>query len=159
MIYGRHKIKQLRLDVQSMFLSAEQSLMNLPFDVYITETYRTLLTQLCYYAQGRAPIDEVNEVRKAAGLPETRSTAIITHADGIKNRSKHQDKIALDVVPYDANSNRLLWDASEGTWLQLGAIAEQYGFEWGGNWKSNPAATLGWDCPHWEVKDGGNVKL
>lgn len=155
MVYGRAKIGQLAEPARSRFLSAEPDLLGLGFDVYITETLRGILVQIAYFAQGRVSLDELNEIRSAAGLSKLSGRGqIVTNADGIVNRSKHQDGLAIDVVPFDANRGVLLWNAAEGVWLDLGAIAKRHGFEWGGDWKTHPAARLGWDCPHWEIQGG-----
>lgn len=152
MIYGRSRIDKLEPSVKDRFLQAEADLLQLDFDVYITETRRPILVQIAYYAQGRISLSEVNEIRKAANLiPLNQVGGIVTNANGITSRSKHQDGRALDVVPYDPETNKLLWNASEGIWLQLGQIARKHGFQWGGDWKNSPAAVLGWDCPHWEI--------
>ncbi len=152
MVYGRSKIDGLAPEARRRFLEAEADLVQLSFDVFITETRRPILRQLAYFAQGRCGLEEVNQVRSAAGLPALQEAgSVITHADGILKRSKHQDGLALDLVPFEAETGRLLWNAPEGVWLSLGKIARKHGFVWGGDWKSHPAATLGWDCPHWEV--------
>lgn len=152
MVYGRSKIESLSSEAKDRFLAAEPELVQLAFDVYITETRRSLLTQLAYFAQGRVVLEELNALRSAAHLPFREDVGqVVTFADGILKRSKHQDGLALDIVPFEAETGKLLWNAPEGIWLELGSIARKYGFVWGGDWKSHPAAKLGWDCPHWEV--------
>ena len=152
MVYGRSKIEGLRQEAKERFLRAEPRLVQLEFDVYIVETVRSLLVQLAYFAQGRTSTEEVNQIRSAAGLAKISDPApIVTYVDGILKRSKHQEGLALDVVPYEPTTGRILWNASEGMWKRLGEIARESGFAWGGDWKTHPAAALGWDCPHWEV--------
>ncbi len=152
MVYGRSKLEDLSPEVREAFLRAERDLVQLSFDVFITEGYRPILRQLAYFGQGRLSPKELNELRQAAGLPLLEDSGqIVTYADGISRRSKHQDGRALDVVPYEAETGKLLWNAPQGIWLELGQIAKQYGFAWGGDWKTHPAAVLGWDCPHWEM--------
>lgn len=152
MVYGRSKIESLASEAKERFLRAEPDLVQLSFDVCVTETRRSLLTQIAYFAQGRVRIEELNQIRSAAGLsPLSETGSVVTFADGILKRSKHQDGLALDIVPIEAETGRLIWNAPEEVWLELGSIARKHGFVWGGDWKSHPAARLGWDCPHWEV--------
>jgi len=149
MVHGKERINQLDLQAKVAAGEALAELESLPFDVMITETQRSNLRQLAYFAQGRLPQEDVNALRRLDGLAPTTDKGIITQLDGIKYRSKHQDGQAMDVVPM--KDGKLNWNASTDTWLSLGAIAKRHGFKWGGDWKNHPAAVLGWDCPHWEV--------
>jgi len=78
-------------------------------DQYIIfEGLRTTEVQQAYYAQGRKPLDEVNELRKKAGLYLLRSVKdnnIITQT----LISKHMTGLAMDVVPVTGAGNPT-WD-------------------------------------------------
>lgn len=148
MVFGKEKLADLELDTRARATAAIVELDTLPFDIMITETLRPALTQLAYFAQSRLTVYDVNRLRLAAGLPDTKDTGRITNLDGIVNKSEHQRARAMDVVPMLGKA--LHWKAPASTWLKLGEVARKYGFEWGGDWKANPAAELGWDCPHWQ---------
>lgn len=65
--------------------------------------------------------------------------------DGIQKRSKHQDGLAVDVIPYPIN-----WNDINAFYELAGCvktIAKQKGINirWGGDWKSFK------DYPHWEL--------
>lgn len=65
--------------------------------------------------------------------------------DGIKKKSKHQNGLAVDVVPYPIN-----WDNINSFYELAGCIktiARQKGIniKWGGDWQSFK------DYPHWEL--------
>ena len=54
-------------------------------------------------------------------------------------RSKHQDGLAIDLCPYDVwqlnGSDKLMWEADQPVWQQMGAIGERLGLRWGGRWQ------------------------
>jgi peptidoglycan L-alanyl-D-glutamate endopeptidase CwlK len=110
----------------------------------VIETVRTLLVQKAYYAQGRKPLEEINTLRRAAGLweigPEEGKRIITWTLD-----SRHLTGMALDLVPVDIDDS-IMWNAPFETWEKIGSIGEKNGFEWGGRWKER-------DLPHFEVKE------
>lgn len=149
MIKGEEKVSLLVKAAQDKYNKAKPELEKLPFDIIILETLRSTLTQIAYAAQGRLAANDVAVLRGIAGIKGAAGTGVITQLDGIIKRSKHQDGKALDIVPL--KNGAVDWNASEDQWLALGEIARKSGFTWGGDWKNNPAAKLGWDCPHWEI--------
>ena len=68
--------------------------------------------------------------------------------------SRHQDGMAIDVVPYDLfdrdGPDKLDWDTSDPVWLKIGTIAEGLGLRWGGRFHPLNAAGIGWDPGHVE---------
>ena len=97
---------------------------------------RTLEQQKDLYAQGR-----------------TRPGRIVTNLDGINKRSKHQDGLAVDVVPYPID-----WDNRERFVHFAGfvrGIATQMNIKirWGGDWDGdNDLRDQTWmDLPHFEL--------
>lgn len=109
---------------------------------YILETVRTLPVQKAYYAQGRAPIEKINEMRREAGLWEIspeEGKRVITWT----LQSRHLAGMAIDIAPL-TGAGRIAWNAPFETWERIGVIGESCGFSWGGRWKER-------DLPHFEV--------
>lgn len=107
----------------------------------ITETYRDQQTQDAYYAQGRAPLEHVNRLRKAAGLwpiDEEENSRCITWT----RRSNHTSGRAIDIAPLRGNG--IWWTAPADEWEKLGVIGEACGLVWGGRWDVR-------DYPHYEL--------
>ena len=97
---------------------------------------RTLEQQKDLYAQGR-----------------TRPGRIVTNLDGINKRSKHQDGLAVDVVPYPID-----WDNRERFVHFAGFVRGIAGtmnikIRWGGDWDGdNDLHDQSWmDLPHFEL--------
>ena len=104
-------------------------------DIIVTSTLRTKAHQRALYAQGRRPLDEVNTVRKFAGMPPIKESAnrIVTRA----RVSAHETGRAFDVAVMRGASPT--WDAradmnQNGTpeYEELGALGESIGLVWGG---------------------------
>lgn len=125
--------------------------------VAILETVRSEDIQKAYYAQGREHIEDVNELRRKAGLyeiSEKENKNIITNCDGVTHKSNHQARAdgygyAVDIAPVD-NKGRVLWNAPQSVWEHIGKIAEDCGLDWcaggrGAIWGK------GWDSPHFEL--------
>lgn len=89
---------------------------------------RTTEQQAKLYAQGR-----------------TAPGRIVTHADGVKKRSRHQDGVAVDCAFLQLKPGgwTLTWT---GPWPAYGACGEAVGLVWGGRWVS-PV-----DHPHLEQR-------
>lgn len=97
----------------------------------MTEGRRSLKRQQDLYAQGR-----------------TKPGQIVTRADGVRHRSKHQEQgdgthHAVDCV-FVLDRGRVSW---EGPWEAFGAVVRAHGLVWGGDWKLK-------DRPHVEVPIG-----
>lgn len=127
------------------------------FKYRIIEGFRSTAVQKAYYAQGRNNVEVVNEWRRRANLgPITeKANKVITKCDGERVKSKHQSGLAVDIVP--VVDGKLLWETSsekaKELWTHLGQVGKMVGLEWGGDWDKT-ASTLGWDCPHFEMKEG-----
>lgn len=52
--------------------------------------------------------------------------------------SKHQDGLAIDIVPYEIynlhGDDKLNYDANDPIWDKIGIIGESIGLIWGGRW-------------------------
>lgn len=82
-------------------------------DVIFTATFRDAESQDALYAQGR-----------------TAPGKIVTQVRG--GYSFHNFAVAVDFVP--VVGGKAVWDDDE-LWERCGAIAEECGLEWGGNWE------------------------
>jgi len=82
------------------------------------EGYRSTARQKELYAQGR-----------------TKSGSIVTNADGVKNQSKHQSGLAMDL--WIKKGGTITWTAPPGFWDYYGHCCRAKGLEWGGDWKGN----------------------
>lgn len=106
----------------------------------IVWTYRSYAEQAAIYSQGRDPMQKVNDLRRAAGLPlimEPEASRIVTKAK--PGRSWHNWRRALDVVPVDSDvspdfsdKDNPIWNSPH--WEAVGQVGEMLGFEWGGRW-------------------------
>jgi peptidoglycan L-alanyl-D-glutamate endopeptidase CwlK len=82
--------------------------------IEVVQGLRTFAEQDALFAQGR-----------------TKPGKVVTNARG--GQSNHNYGLAVDVVPFtDKKPN---WDAPNSIWVAIGAEAEKFGMEWGGNWK------------------------
>ena len=113
----------------------------------VWEGRRTQAVQEAYFAQGRQPLEEVNTLRKAAGLYLLRSDKD-NYTITWTLKSKHLDGLAMDVLPVDG-AGKATWDYAHykkffGIILSAGMNA---GLECGANW---PADKTDW--PHYEIK-------
>lgn len=122
------------LGVHPALIAAVTKLINQMADagtpIMVTSGVRTLAEQRRLYAQGR-----------------TMPGAIVTNADGIKNRSNHQVHAdgwghAVDVAFLDEHG-KPSW-AETHPWTAMGEAAEALGLKWGGRWP-HP------DRPHLEL--------
>lgn len=88
---------------------------------------------LARLVEARIPVLIINTFRTD---PE-QADAIARHVSWVTH-SKHQDGLAIDLVPYATfilhGESKLDWDASDPVWAQIGAIGEGLGLRWGGRW-------------------------
>jgi peptidoglycan L-alanyl-D-glutamate endopeptidase CwlK len=112
---------------------------------FVVETLRSQDVQNAYYAQGRKPLNEVNELRKKAGiylLTEKKNKSVVTQT----LKSNHADGNAVDIAP--VKNGAIWWNAPQQVWEEMGKIAEECGLDWcaGGGGKA-----WHWDNPHYEM--------
>jgi peptidoglycan L-alanyl-D-glutamate endopeptidase CwlK len=118
--------------------------------IAINETLRDMDVQAAYCAQGRKPLEEVNALRKAAGLwligeEENRNKITDEPPLGLETvyRSRgHGNGTAADVVPL--RNGKPWWVAPVSVWEEIGKIGEELGLVWGGRWKTR-------DFPHFQL--------
>ena len=96
------------------------------YGLILTDARRTIVRQNELYAQGR-----------------TAPGKIVTNAKG--GQSPHNFGLAFDFAP--VKDGKIDWDAPRRIWEVVGKIAENYGLQWGGNFKSIV------DLPHVEAMD------
>jgi len=113
----------------------------------VTCTRRTIDEQVAYFAQGRAPLEIVNLLRRKAGMRPIglgENTYKITNCDGVTTRSPHQDGHAMDVVP--AVDRQPVWPPpTDKRGKEIATIGKAIGWKWGGEWPDFP------DYPHYQI--------
>ena len=118
-------------------------------DRYIVfEGLRTVRVQEAYYAQGRKPLDEVNTLRKNAGLYLLRSEKD-NYEITWTLKSKHIDGLAMDIVPVDGAGNPT-WDIAHyfKVFEAIRDCGRSGGLVCGADWVQK-------DWPHYELRVGG----
>ena len=145
------KIDLLAPEARSRFESFLLKLDQAGLRYSVIETLRTQAVQEAYYAQGRKPLEEINALRKKAGLyllGEAEGKRIITKT----MNSVHLAGRAADIVP--VVDGKIPWNiASRETadlWLAFGRLGGEAGLEWGGNWAPLAKWGIGWDAPHYQ---------
>jgi hypothetical protein len=118
-------------------------------ELYIVfEGRRSTKVQEAYCAQGRAALEEVNGLRKLAGLYLLRS-----EKDNYKItqtlKSKHLDGLAVDVLPADGAGNPS-WDLAHfrDFFTAIRDCGRNTGLVCGADW---PAPQTDW--PHYEIRE------
>jgi peptidoglycan L-alanyl-D-glutamate endopeptidase CwlK len=145
------KLDLLNAEVRPYFEDFLSKLDQRGFHYSIVETLRTQAVQEAYYAQGRKPLGEINELRKKAGLyllGEAEGKRIITRT----MQSVHLTGRAADIVP--VVEGKIPWNiTSENAelWLAFGALGQEAGLEWGGAWTPLDRFGIGWDAPHYQI--------
>ena len=118
----------------------------------VLETLRSPEVQAAYYAQGRKPLEEINALRKRAGLyplTEVEGKRIVTKT----MRSVHLTGKAADIAP--VMGGKIPWNIRSreiaGLWLAFGRLGREAGLEWGGSWPPLDVYGIGWDAPHYQL--------
>jgi hypothetical protein len=113
----------------------------------VFEGRRSLKVQQAYYAQGRKALEEVNSLRKQAGLYLLRSEAD-NYAITWTLKSKHIDGLAMDVLPVDGAGNPT-WDLAHyrEAFEQIRFCGKEAELVCGADWPSPQT-----DWPHYEIK-------
>ena len=149
------KVSDLVPEVREVVISFLAALDDAGLHYVVTSTLRTVDEQVALFAQGRAPVDIVNLLRRKAGMTfigAAENTYTVTKCDGVTSKSNHQGGRALDVVPLVNRSPT--WDYAKHVpeYKAIGAIGRSVGLKWGGEWPPLDSITgLGWDPPHYEA--------
>jgi peptidoglycan L-alanyl-D-glutamate endopeptidase CwlK len=148
------KLQLLKPEVRPYFEDFTGRLERQGLRYSILETLRTIEVQEAYFAQGRKPLEEINELRKKAGLyllGAEEGKKIITET----MESVHLLGKAADIVP--VIDGRIPWNISKDNvelWLTFGRLGHESGLEWGGTWKPFNRFGIGWDAPHYQYLGG-----
>lgn len=89
----------------------------LGWPMMVTEGLRTTERQQQLYAQGR-----------------TTPGAIVTNADGVKAKSKHQSGRSVDCAFLDKFTGKPTWSDAY-PWKLYGEMVKSQGLIWGGDWR------------------------
>jgi hypothetical protein len=144
------KLDLLKPDVRQYFEDFISKLEQRGFRYSVVETLRTQAVQAAYYAQGRKPLAEINELRKKAGLyllGEAEGKQIVTKT----MNSVHLTGKATDIVP--VVDGKIPWNITTDNaelWRTFGAMGQEAGLEWGGSWTPLDRFGIGWDAPHYQ---------
>jgi peptidoglycan L-alanyl-D-glutamate endopeptidase CwlK len=149
------KIELLAPEARPCFDSFLRKLDLAGFRYSVVETLRTRAVQEAYYAQGRKPLAEINELRKKAGLyllGEAEGKRIITRT----MESVHLTGRAADIVPVlDGKIPWTITAENAELWLAFGRLGREAGLEWGGSWMPLDKFGIGWDAPHYQLLGAG----
>jgi len=152
------KIEDLTLSMQKKFALFKAKMDAAKISFIVTCTARSVKEQQALYSQGRQSLEEINVLRKMAGLaPITASEAknkvtwtlasrhIVDLDDGNISNDKSR---AFDIVI--TKDGKATWDIkvdvnkdNQPDYMQAGKIGEDVGLKWGGRFKSP-------DYPHFE---------
>jgi hypothetical protein len=100
-------------------------------------------------------IARIVEAGIAVVIVNTRRTAeeqAINIANGASwtTHSKHLTGDAIDLAPFEMydlhGPDKIMWSATDPTWLRMGKIGESLGLRWGGRWQQQ-------DMGHFEYPD------
>lgn len=151
-------INMLTIRMQQLFYRFDYEMRKAGLFYIVTCTARTVKEQVALYAQGRQELDEVNTLRKIAGMPEI--TEVENHRK-VTWTLKSEHLIDLDDTDINNNLSRafdialskdgkVYWDIKVSVndndipdYIEAGQIGEKVGLVWGGRWKSP-------DYPHFQ---------
>ena len=152
-------IEKLVPKARAMYLEFEAKMKAAGIPFAVTCVDRTIAEQTALYAQGRETLEEVNRLRKIAGLYLFKSAAENKYKVTWTMKSKHltdpsdpskQFSKAFDLVII--KDGKASWDIKVNVnnneiadYEEAGRIWESLGGIWGGRWKKSP------DNPHFEV--------
>ncbi|MDR0708926.1 MAG: M15 family metallopeptidase [Spirochaetaceae bacterium] len=145
------KLDLLRPEVRPYFDTFLEKLTLRGFTYAVLETLRSHAVQEAYYAQGRRPLAEINELRKKAGLyllGEAEGKRIVTQT----RESIHFSGRAADIVPVlDGKIPWTITGENAPVWLTFGRLGQESGLQWGGTWAPLDRFGIGWDAPHYQI--------
>lgn len=135
----RREINDMRIDTLNENLRADvhhvlSDLETEGFFPLVTQAFRSPQLQDALYAQGRKPLEEVNQLRKIAGedpIGEEENKVVTNSPSG---KSLHEKGEALDIVNFpDGGSPE--WNNMK-FYSRANELFSTKGFRWGGTWKS-----------------------
>ena len=150
------KIDLLAPEARPLFEAFLAKLDAAAFRYSVVETLRTQAVQEAYCAQGRKPLEEINVLRKKAGL------YLMGAAEGKRIVTKTMNSVhlsgkAADIVP--VVDGVIPWNITSREtaelWLAFGRLGQEAGLEWGGCWTPLNRYGIGWDAPHYQLLGAG----
>jgi peptidoglycan L-alanyl-D-glutamate endopeptidase CwlK len=157
MIFNENRLTGIRPEVQEVVRAiAQRTEDELKRNITVSEGFRTFAVQEAYYAQGRKSLDEVNALRKKAGLPaitKEQNQKIVTHAPA--GTSAHNVSAAVDIYLLTSDNKSL--ESNTAMLSKFYAIVSEEVLKrkdtvvWGGHWKGFQ------DMPHIEYKHYRNL--
>jgi peptidoglycan L-alanyl-D-glutamate endopeptidase CwlK len=111
----------------------------------VFEGRRSAAVQEAYYAQGRKPLEEVNALRKLAGLYLLRSEQD-NYTITWTLKSRHLEGLAMDVLPVNGDGSPT-WDLAHFRikFETIRGCGRAVGLECGADWPQT-------DWPHYEIR-------
>lgn len=153
------KIEDLTPKMRSLYAAFAREMAQAGIRFIVTCTARTVKEQLALYAQGRQPLDEVNQLRTIAGLPwitEEQNRRKVTwtlnseHLIDLDDSNPLNDHARAFDIALVKNVKEIYWDIKEDVndnqipdYREAGLIGEKVGLIWGGRWKTP-------DYPHFQ---------
>lgn len=124
--------------------------------------YRSVEEQNALYAQGRAPLYEVNMQRQRVGwqpITELENKKIVTKARGGQSKHNAVPARAADLVIVRNGRGHLVWDSGidldmdgAADYIELGEVGEGLGLVWGGRFQMR-------DWGHFELPDEDTIEM
>lgn len=120
---------------------------------FLTCTHRSNDEQAALYAQGRQPVEEINRLRKKAGMlaiTKTEAKRRVTNARPGASLHNEYPARAFDIAFINSNK-KLDWstDLFKKFWEIIKTINPR--MSWGGNWQSIK------DYPHFQIEEDKNL--
>ena len=154
------KIGDLTPKLQRLYSAFKKKMDEAEISFVVTCTARTVKEQIALYAQGRQPLEEVNALRRIAGIYEitaaenkrkVTSTLKSQHLIDLEDNDESNNKSsAFDIVI--TKDKKAIWDLKVDVnkndipdYLEAGKIGESVGLIWGGSWKTFK------DYPHFQA--------
>jgi hypothetical protein len=141
-------ISDLLPEVREALEKALSELREKKIPVLVWSDFRTTPTQIILYCQKRAPLEIVNLWRayfEMRLISKEENETMVAWVDGLHQKSNHQLKKAVDVVP--SENGKPKWPGREDPrWKEISDIMKKHGFSWGGDWMPDEKK----DFPHYD---------
>jgi len=123
--------------------------------VRVLEGHRSKELQAARFAQGRATLPVVNQLRKLAGEPPLTSNKQnfrVTFLEAGKSKHERRPSEAFDVGIFDAQTGAYYTDNKDGYYTEYAKVAGSFypALKWGGNFKDRKGRPF-IDAPHFEL--------
>lgn len=116
------------------------------YTIQVSQGLRSWNYQAALYAQGRQPLNVVNELRSALRLAPITAEDNHEVTDAQPGQSNHNYGYACDWDIVDLSNNTLDWNDKDAQWLRLESLAAPNGLRSGSCFKKQ-------DNPHMELQE------